>query len=73
MLLALGGLVCEVRGLELTGRAAFAPYLGVHLSYLGGGVGRRLGVLTDWITARAGRAQHQVIEGQRATGEGRVP
>ncbi len=56
-----GKAVCEVRGLELSGRPAFATYLGVHLYYLGGGVGRRLGVLTDWVTARMGRPRHQVI------------
>ncbi len=50
-----------MRGLELSGRPAFATDLGVHLYYLGGGVGRRVGVLTDWATARMGRPRHQVI------------
>ena len=36
-----GKAVCEVRGLEIFGRPAFAAYFGVHLYYLGGGVGRR--------------------------------
>ena len=31
-----GKAVCEIRGLELSGRPAFATYLGVHLYYLGG-------------------------------------
>ena len=48
---------------ELTGHPAFATYLGVHLYYPGGGVGRRVGVLTDWVTARSGHPQHQVVGG----------
>ena len=48
-----GKAVCEVRGFELSGRPAFATYLGVHLYYLGGGVGRRVGLLTDWVSARS--------------------
>lgn len=67
-----GKAVCEVRGLELSGRLAFATYLSVHLYYLGGGVGRRLGVLTDWATARIGHPQDQVIEGELDSIE-RVP
>ena len=59
-----GKAVCEVRGIELSGRPAFATYLGVHLYYLGGGVGRRVGLLTDWISARVGHPHHQVIEGE---------
>jgi NADH dehydrogenase len=57
-----GRAVCEVRGLKLSGHIAFLTYLGVHLYYLGGGVGRRLEVLTDWITARVGRPQSPVIQ-----------
>ena len=56
-----GRAVCEIRGLELSGRVAFLTYLGVHLYYLGGGVGRRLKVLTDWVSARIGRPQSPVI------------
>lgn len=67
-----GKAVCEVRGLELSGRLAFAIYLSVHLYYLGGGVGRRLGVLTDWVTARIGHPQNQLIEGELESVE-RVP
>ncbi len=40
-----GKAVCEIRGLELSGRPAFFTYLGVHLYYLGGQTGRRLEVL----------------------------
>jgi NADH:ubiquinone reductase (H+-translocating) len=57
-----GRAVCEVRGLKLSGHVAFLTYLGVHLYYLGGGVGRRLEVLTDWTMARIGRPQSPVIE-----------
>jgi len=67
-----GKAVCEVRGLELSGRPAFFTYLGVHLYYLGGGVGRRLNVLTDWTTARIGRPQSPVIEAGLDNAE-RVP
>ena len=62
----MGKAVCEVRGIELSGRPAFATYLGVHLYYLGGGVGRRVGLLTDWVSARIGHPHHQVIEGELA-------
>jgi NADH dehydrogenase len=62
-----GKAVCEVRGLELSGRLAFAMYLGVHMYYIGGGVGRRLGLLTDWVSARADRPQSPVIEGELDT------
>lgn len=68
-----GEAVCEVRGVELCGRPAFATYLGVHLSHLGvhlshlgGGVGRRAGLLTDWVSTRIGHPCHQVIEGEVA-------
>ncbi len=57
-----GRAVCEIRGLELWGRPAFFTYLTVHMYYLGGVPGHRLKVLIDWITARLGRPQSQVIE-----------
>jgi NADH:ubiquinone reductase (H+-translocating) len=57
-----GKAICEVRGIELWGRPAFFTYLAVHLYYLGGGVGRRLEVLTDWTTARIGRPHSPVIQ-----------
>ena len=59
-----GKAVCEVRGVELSGRPAFATYLSVHLYYLGGGIGRRVGLLTDWATTRIGHPHHQVIEAE---------
>jgi NADH dehydrogenase len=58
-----GRAVCEIRGLELWGRPAFFTYLTVHMYYLGGVPGHRLKVLIDWVTARLGRPQSQVIEG----------
>ncbi|HMD56217.1 MAG TPA: NAD(P)/FAD-dependent oxidoreductase [Solirubrobacteraceae bacterium] len=58
-----GKAVCEIRGLELSGRLAFLTYLSVHMYYLsGGGPGHRLKVLIDWISARVGDPQNQVID-----------
>jgi NADH dehydrogenase len=68
-----GKAVCEVRGMRLSGRPAFFTYLGVHLYYLGGGAGRRLGILTDWVSARTGHPQSQVIEGELPSGERASP
>jgi NADH dehydrogenase len=62
-----GRAVCEIRGLKLSGRLAFLTYLTVHMYYLGGVPGRRLKVLIDWISARLGRPQNQVIEGELAS------
>jgi hypothetical protein len=54
--------VCEIRGLEFSGRPAFFLYLTVHMYYLsGGGQGRRLKVLLDWISSRMGKPQNPVI------------
>ncbi len=58
-----GRAVCAIRGVELWGRPAFFTYLTVHMYYLGGVPGQRLKVMIDWITARLGRPQSQVIEG----------
>ena len=59
-----GKAVCEIRGLELSGRPAFFTYLTVHMYYLsGGGPGHRVKVLIDWISARVGDPQNQVIDG----------
>jgi NADH:quinone reductase (non-electrogenic) len=58
-----GKAVCEIRGHELSGRPAFFTYLGVHLYYLGGQVGRRVEVLIKWLGARAGERQSALIEG----------
>ncbi len=60
-----GKAVCEIRGLQLSGRPAFFTYLTVHMYYLtGGSPGRRLKVLLDWISSRVGEPQNQVIEGE---------
>ena len=59
-----GRAVCEIRGLELSGRPAFFTYLTVHMYYLGGVPGQRLKVLIDWATSRLGKLQNQVIEGE---------
>jgi NADH:ubiquinone reductase (H+-translocating) len=64
-----GKAVCEIRGLKLWGRPAFFTYLGVHLYYLGGQLGRRLEVLIKWIGARFGERQSALIEGELATVE----
>ncbi len=65
-----GKAVCEIRGHRLSGRLAFFTYLTVHMYYLtGGGPGHRLKVLIDWVSARVGDPQNQVIEGQLASVE----
>jgi len=59
-----GKAVCEIRGHKLSGRLAFFTYLTVHMYYLsGGGPGHRVKVLIDWISARVGDPQNQVIDG----------
>jgi len=59
-----GKAVCEIRGHKLSGRPAFFTYLTVHMYYLsGGGPGHRVKVLIDWISARVGAPQNQVIDG----------
>jgi NADH:ubiquinone reductase (H+-translocating) len=59
-----GKAVCEIRGHKLSGRPAFFTYLTVHMYYLsGGGPGHRVKVLIDWISARLGDPQNQVIDG----------
>jgi NADH:ubiquinone reductase (H+-translocating) len=57
-----GKAICEIRGLQLSGRPAFFTYLGVHLYYLGGQTGRRVGVLMKWVGARIGQRQSALIE-----------
>jgi NADH dehydrogenase len=62
-----GKAVCEIRGHKLSGRPAFFTYLTVHMYYLsGGGPGHRVKVLIDWISARLGDPQNQVIDGRLA-------
>ena len=56
-----GKAVCEIRGLKLSGWPAFLTYLGVHLYYLGGQMGRRIGVLMKWVGARFGQRQSALI------------
>ncbi len=68
-----GKAVCEIRGRELWGRPAFFTYLGVHLYYLGGQMGRRLEVLIKWIGARFGERQSALIEGELETVERAPP
>jgi NADH:ubiquinone reductase (H+-translocating) len=68
-----GKAVCEIRGRELWGRPAFFTYLGVHLYYLGGQLGRRLEVLIKWIGARFGERQSALIEGELASVERAPP
>ncbi|HEV3322776.1 MAG TPA: NAD(P)/FAD-dependent oxidoreductase [Solirubrobacteraceae bacterium] len=63
-----GRAVCEIRGLELSGRPAFFTYLTVHMYYLGGVPGQRLKVAIDWATSRLGKLQNQVIEGELPEG-----
>ena len=62
-----GGAVCEVRGLKLSGWPAFLMYLSVHLYYLGGVGGRRLTVLTTWLSSAFGARQGQVMDGELAS------
>jgi NADH:ubiquinone reductase (H+-translocating) len=68
-----GKAVCEIRGLELSGRPAFFTYLGVHLYYLGGQMGHRVEVLIKWIGARFGERQSALIEGELASVERAPP
>jgi NADH:quinone reductase (non-electrogenic) len=58
-----GKAVCQVRGVELSGRPAFAMYLGIHLTYLSGVRGRRLRVLNAWVASRFGTRESWVLEG----------
>ncbi len=64
-----GRAVCEIRGVKLWGRPAFFTYVGVHLFYLGGQVGRRLEVMIKWVGARFGERQSALIEGDLASVE----
>jgi NADH:ubiquinone reductase (H+-translocating) len=68
-----GRAVCEIRGLRLSGRPAFFTYLGVHLFYLGGQMGRRLEVMIKWVGARFGQRQSALIEGELASVERASP
>ncbi len=59
-----GKAVCQIRNLQLSGRPAFAMYLGIHLYYLSGVAGRRINVLNAWASARFGSAQQRVVDGE---------
>ncbi len=64
-----GRAVCEVRGHRLSGAPAFLMYLSVHLYYLGGVGGRRLTVLSTWLSTAFGARQNRVIELELANPE----
>jgi NADH:ubiquinone reductase (H+-translocating) len=68
-----GKAVCEIRGHEISGRVAFFTYLTVHMYYLGGVRGGRIKVLIDWISARLGNPQNQVMDGYLAGIERTAP
>jgi hypothetical protein len=68
-----GGAVCEVRGHRLAGLPVFLKYLGVHLHCLGGVGGRRITVLTMWLSAAFGARQNCVIEGRLGSFERPAP
>ena len=68
-----GKAVCEISGLKLWGRPAFLTYVGVHLFYLGGQLGRRFEVMLRWVGARFGERQSALIEGELASVERASP
>ncbi len=59
--------VGEFRGLRLSGRVAFYTYLGVHLYYLGGTPGHRVGVIGRWFNGRFGRRSERLVQGPLET------
>jgi NADH:ubiquinone reductase (H+-translocating) len=59
-----GRAVCEVRGRRLSGLPAFLMYVGVHLFYLGGVGGRRIGAGIDAISSLFGSRQSRVMVGE---------
>jgi NADH dehydrogenase len=64
-----GRAVCEIRGRGLSGFPAFLMYLGVHLYYLGGVLGRRLQVLGAWARAGFGTLRGRVVERELTSAE----
>jgi NADH:ubiquinone reductase (H+-translocating) len=56
-----GRAVCEVRGRRLSGLPAFLMYTGVHLFYLGGVGGRRIGAGIDAASSLFGSRQSRVM------------
>jgi NADH dehydrogenase len=65
----LGKAVCEVRGLRLYGLPAFLMYVGVHLFYLGGVGGRRIGVGITALSSVFGAREGRVIDRDLSTVE----
>ncbi len=59
-----GKAVCEVRGHRLSGPIAFLMYIGVHLFYLGGVGGRRIGVALTMLQGLFGSRESRVMEGE---------
>lgn len=57
-----GKAVCEVRGHRLSGLPAFLMYVAVHLFYLGGVGGRRIGVGINAIGSLFGARQSRVMD-----------
>jgi NADH:ubiquinone reductase (H+-translocating) len=68
-----GRAVCEVRGRRLYGLPAFMMYIGVHLFYLGGVGGRRIGAGIDGISSIFGSRQSRVMAGELQTIERPAP
>ena len=68
-----GRAVCEVRGHRLSGLPAFMMYIGVHLFYLGGVGGRRIGAGIDGVSSIFGSRQSRVIVGELETIERPMP
>jgi NADH dehydrogenase len=67
-----GHAICEIRGLKLHGWPAFFTYLLVHLYYLGG-EGKRLRIVSDWVTTYFGTLGSQVMEGELSSVERAPP
>jgi NADH:ubiquinone reductase (H+-translocating) len=67
-----GRAICEIRGMKLSGWPAFATYLGVHLFYLGS-EGKRVKLLTDWVTTWFGMRGNEVIQGELSSVERAAP
>ena len=59
-----GKAVCEVRGHRISGLIAFLMYIAVHLFYLGGVGGRRIGVGLTMLGSLFGARQSRVMEGE---------
>jgi NADH dehydrogenase len=68
-----GRAVCEVRGRRLSGLPAFLMYTGVHLFYLGGVGGRRIGAGIDAASSLFGARQSRVIHGELESVERPIP